>query len=152
MEKLVINAAFADCIRAIISHNDKEVPEWLLTKEITLYDDNSKEEMIKLFGKCDSFAIREGGVEFVVKRSQEEIDQYHQEQDDSLKYEIKKLKKWFNTKPEYQEQIEKYLKAKDLQWILDELNQNDVLDPVFNLQSAVDSLTESNKSPGPKIG
>lgn len=64
MEKLIINGAFADSIRNMVEYNNtisnKILPKWMLTKELEADENSSKEKVIDLFMKCDSFSIQEG--------------------------------------------------------------------------------------------
>lgn len=122
MKKLVIKSDFNDCINRILECKDSTIPTWFLTKEITLNNNNNKDEIIELLNTCSSFSIVDNSINFKVKRSQSEIDRYHEEKAQLLKYNLLKLKKWFDKNIENRDQIKTYLKAKQLDWILDSIN------------------------------
>lgn len=134
MNKLIINGSFADEISRAIHHNDEKTPHFMNTTTVTADNESSKEYIAKMFTTCLGFNIvsvsdeygndedNDGYIEFTVTRPQEDIDKFHEDRKHSLKYSIKRLKKWSDTKEEWKEQINTYLVAKKLDWIVEAMN------------------------------
>lgn len=137
MNKLTIKGAFADEISRLLHHSTSKPSYQLSIKEITVTNDNSKEEIAELFRTCKGFEILsdcdecgnddEAYIEFIVERPQEEIDKAHTKFEadrlNHIKYCIARLKKWSDNKVEDKEQIKTYLLAKKLDWILEEIEK-----------------------------
>ena len=130
--KLTINGAFKDCIESILHHNNETIPHYMFTTEITMDNDNSKEELVEMFKTCISFEIQaycgdydndtEGSIQFIVKRPQEDLNKFQENRKYSLECSLKRLKNWSDKKIENKEQIFTYLKAKKLDWIIEEIS------------------------------
>jgi hypothetical protein len=122
--KYSIKATFVDCIDGIVHDKKGEttVPDYYLTKEIDLDDDNDKSEFIKLFKECISFSAKDEYVSFTVKRSDEEIANHKLDSKQSKEYGIRKLKNWYS-KDANKEEITTHLIRQDLNWILDEIKK-----------------------------
>ena len=130
MSKLVIKGAFHDEISRILHHNETETPHYMFTTTVEADNGSSKEYMAKMFAECISYDIQgfsddygecDTSIEFTVKRPQADIDKFHEERKQSLKYCISRLKKWCDHKEADKEQILTYLKAKDLNWIAEQM-------------------------------
>ena len=130
---LRINGSFADEIRRAIHHNTSTPSQAIECNEVEVDNDNSKEQIAELFNTCVGFEIvsdmdeygnDEGGsILFTVKKPQEEIDKLHIQfeidRKNHVKYCIRRLVKWSDTKEEWKEQINTYLVAKKLDWIVE---------------------------------
>ena len=123
---ITINGAFADWIDLIIFQNEQIINPTYLTKEINLYNDNSKEEIIKALNECHSFAIEDEYITFVIDKTKEELQKQKDHSASNQTYHLDRLKKSFNNKerPHYKEMILNYLlhlqtkKELDLSYII----------------------------------
>lgn len=120
-QRIVIKAAFADCINRILSINTEKVPEEYLTKVVGLDNTDSKEKILRVLSDCLSFKIYDGYIEATVKRSKEELQEHLKHEQKVLDCSISQLKKWFSSSEDNKAQIETYLKFKGLHWILNKL-------------------------------
>ena len=127
-KKFSINAAFADCIENIVQLASGKVPHYILTKELIMSNDNSKEEILSAITQSLSFSIdsicgdddeEEGFITCMMKRSEAEIQEYKDEQENHKLYSINRLKKWYDLEEKHKTQIEAYLIHKKLDWILE---------------------------------
>lgn len=129
MKKISIHGSFADIISRIEHHNDTTTPHYMFTTEVTMDNDNSKEEIAEMFKTCLGFEIvayggdddneAEGSIEFTVKRPQAKIDEFHEDRKHLLKCNIKELKSKCDLKEEYKEEILIYLKHIKQDWIIE---------------------------------
>jgi len=122
-----IKSAFYDSIQSIIESkkilDERKIPKYFQTKEIELDNTSSKQEFLKAFNDCLSFKICNETITFILKRTDKEIEKYLQRQQDSIDYEIEKLKKWcLSSKRENKKQIKEYLEYYSLYFILEKLN------------------------------
>lgn len=123
--KISINGAFTDCIGSILHYKDMTIPDYYKTKEVVKgANSNDKKEIIELFKSCIDFFIEDNEIIFTIKRSELELNEYLEEKKQGLKYELNKLKKWFDLKEENKVQITTYLRYKKLDFILTELETN----------------------------
>jgi hypothetical protein len=120
-QQITIKAAFYDSISSIIEDSKIDVPEWFKTKEVICANDNTKEYIIECFQKCLSFEITEDGIVFQMKKNQKEISDFFEDRKSSLEYEVRRLKKWCDTKEEDKKQIFEYLEFKKLFWIIEKI-------------------------------
>ena len=128
-DKIAINGAFADCIRGIQYHATATVPHYMYTKEVTLDNSSSKEEVLKMISESVSFTIEstcsedrddnEGFITCMIKRDESEIQEWLADQETSKLYSIKRLKKWFDSEERHAIQIEAYLIHIKQEWILE---------------------------------
>lgn len=129
-KRLIINGSYNDCIERIIHHREaiesNKIPLWLKTELYQLNEDDNKESFIELFKKCKNFYFQDDGITFESERSEEELEKvvskYKNDSKISLKSNLNQLEKWFNMNEESKDQIETFLKAKDLDWILEEID------------------------------
>ncbi len=123
MKTIKINGSFADCITGLVDPEKIVVPWWAKHKEIMINNEDDKDKIITLFKECDSFNILEDEITFVLNSTQEEINKYIDDRIKHTQYGINRLRKWMDAKEEWNIQITEYLEYKELQWILDELNE-----------------------------
>ena len=117
---ITINASFCDAINRIIYYKDAKPRE---TKEIYLYNETDKSEVINTLQNCISYEITEDSILCVIHTSKEEKQEALNHYKRLSNSNIASLKKWCSLKEEYKKQITEYLEYKKLNWILNKLNK-----------------------------
>ena len=124
MNSTKINANILSLINFCVMFNEhsKILPDYELIKETCLDNDSSKKEIIKCFNECKSFNINDDCIIFYFDISEDEKKAYFNKAREDLEIRIKILHKHY-INDNYKSSIIDYCKLKQLNWLLDRLNQ-----------------------------
>lgn len=113
---LTIKAACHEVIERLIYYKTAKPRE---TKEIVLTNEHTAQAITKVLNKCLAFTIEEDEIYCKVNRTESEIQADLSEYKKQIKYNLNRLRVWGERNEEGRIQIETYLKAKGLDWIIE---------------------------------
>lgn len=122
-KKIIINASVKDKIDWVLHFSDNKIPEHMLTKDIYLDSDSTKEDIIEVLKNAKDFYIEDGTMVCTIDTPQQELDEWNEDRVKNLDKWIKILKKSYENE-KYKEQIDDYLEKYEINWLMEELGSD----------------------------
>lgn len=113
---LTIKAAYREVIERLIYYKTAKP---ILTKEIVLSNEHSKGIILSVLSSCISFYIEEDEIYCKVNNTEEENKEQLNEYKKQINSNLNRLRTWGERDEEGRIQIETYLKAKGLDWVIE---------------------------------
>lgn len=112
-----MRASFLDTITRLIYFKEKYQPRKYIIKYVEAQQ--NQEDFIKAFKECVDFVLGEDSIAFTMNVTDKEINEDLEHKNKLIKAQFIALNRWCNLKEEYKTEIETYLKAKGLDWIIE---------------------------------
>lgn len=113
---LTIKASYHEVIERLIYYKTAKPEE---THVIEVTEDEGKNAIVSVLNSCISFYIEDNTIYCTVNRSEEDKQKDLEDYKKQIKSNLNRLRVWGERDEEGRVQIETYLKAKGLDWIIE---------------------------------